>query len=289
LKQTKVGDPLDGAADPATSAPTTAKPIRKQRKLSPHEAAEIDRGIIDSYKKTHKGLSVDHIVADPELNARFLEACKKIGVPGFPAQWNQGLMRIRKSGKLPHSKKRDRVRTFHEMDAYSFAAEVAMHQLSLEIGETLDGLLCNPDLAGQFDELAAAYAPGHSPFEYRWAALSLRKRAKEAKRLAESDYCEWLRRPLPRSKNLRGRKWADSNGPGVYVLHAAGKQRLYVGETFDLVGRIERIMQIPAWQRLHATGVTILPDGGKAFGLQSALIHRLRPMMNSRLLASNSL
>ena len=102
-----MGDPLDGAADPATSAPSTAKPPRPRRRLTPEETAQIDRGIIEAYKKTHQGLSVDHLVADPERNAAFLEACKKIGVPGFPAQWNLGLMRIRKSGKLPHSENRD--------------------------------------------------------------------------------------------------------------------------------------------------------------------------------------
>ena len=197
LKQTAVGDPLDGAADPATSAPRRPSRRGPAAALTPEEAAQIDRGIIEAYKKTHQGLSVDHLVADPERNAAFLEACKKIGVPGFPAQWNLGLMRIRKSGKLPHGENRLRVRTFEQMDGYSFAAEVAMHQLSVEIGETLDGLLCNPDLAGRFDELAAAYSPGHSPFEYRWAALALRKRAKKAKQLAETHYHDWLRRRLP--------------------------------------------------------------------------------------------
>ena len=153
-------------------------------------------------------------MADPERNAAFLEACKKIGVPGFPAQWNLGLMRIRKSGKLPHSENRTRVRTFEQMDGYSFAAEVAMHQLSVEIGETLDGLLCNPDLASRFDELAAAYAPGHSPFEYRWAALSLRKRAKEAKQLAETLYGEWLRRTAAAPKKLAAASGRDSQRSG---------------------------------------------------------------------------
>ena len=284
LKQTAVGDPLDGAADPATSAPSTAKPKLRRRKLSPQEAAEADRGIIVAYKKTHQGLSVDHLVADPQRNAAFLETCKKLGVPGFPSQWNLGLMRIRKSGKLPHSENHTRVRTFEQMDGYSFAAEVAMHQLSVEIGETLDGLLCNPDLASRFDELAAAYSPGHSPFEYRWAALALRKRAKAAKQLAETHYHDWLRRTLPRPKKLTGDKWANFNGPGVYVLHTAGNQRLYVGETVDLGRRLEHVMQISAWQRMQPAAVTILPDDGKPFGLQSVLIRRLNPLLNSRLL-----
>src|SRR5208282_2321446 len=248
--------------------------------------AEIERGIIAAYRTTHQGLSADHLVADPERNAAFLAACKKIGVPGFPAQWNLRLMRIRKSGKLPHSENRNRVCTFQQMDCFSFAAEVAMHQLSVEIGETLDGLLCNPDLASRFDELAAAYSPGHSAFEYRWAALSLRKRAKEAKRLAETQYQDWLRKTLPKPKKLEARKWADCNGPGVYVLHGPGNQRLYVGETIDLGRRIEQILHIPAWQRMQLSSVTILPDDGKPFGLQAVLIRRLNPLLNSRLLVS---
>ena len=258
----------------------------RRRRLSPEEAAQIDRGIIEAYKKTHKGLSVDHLVADPERNAAFLETCKQIGVPGFPVQWNLGLMRIRKSGKLPHSENRMRVRTFQQMDGYSFAAEVAMHQLSVEIGETLDGLLCNPDLASRFDELAAAYSPGHSPFEYRWAALSLRKRAKAAKQLAETFYHEWLRRPLPHPRSCMASKWSNFNCPGVYVLHGAGNQRLYVGETFDLGRRLELTVQIPAWQRMRPVAVTILPDDGKPFGLQAILIRRFNPALNSRLLVS---
>ena len=284
LKQTAVGDPLDGAADPAASAPSTAKPIRPRRRLTPEERAQIDRGIIAAYKKTHQGLSVDHLVADPERNAAFLEACKQIGVPGFPAQWNLGLMRIRKSGKLPPSENRMPVRTFQQMDGYSFAAEVAMHQLSVEIGETLDGLLCNPDLASRFDELAADYSPGHTPFEYRWAAMTLRKRAKEAKQLAETLYHDWLRRALPRPENWLAGNWSNFNCPGVYVLYTAGNQRLYVGETIELSRRLELMMQIPAWQRMRPVAVTILPDDGKPFGMQAVLIRRLNPLLNSRLL-----
>jgi site-specific DNA-methyltransferase (adenine-specific) len=283
LKQAAVGDPLDGAADPATSAPSTAKPLRPRRRLTPEEAAQIDRGIIAAYRKTHRGLSVDQLVADPGQNAAFVEACKEGGVPGFPTQWNLGLMRIRKSGKLPHCENRKRVLTFEQMDSFSFAAEVAMHQLGVEFGETLDGLLCNPELAHRFDELAANYSPDHSPFEYRWAALALRKRAKAAKQLAEGVYGSWLRRTLPRPKTLEGGKW-NLNCPGVYVLHAAGRERLYVGETFDLGRRIELLMRIAAWQRIQA--VTILPDDGKPFGLQALLVRRLNPVLNSRLLVS---
>ena len=284
LKQTAVGDPLDGAADPGTSAPTTAKPIRPPRRASAAEKAEFDSGIIAAYKKTHNGLSVDQLLADPERNAAFLAVCKEYGLAGFPAQWNLGLMRIRKTGKLPRAENRGRVRTFEQMDDYSFAAEAAMHQLSVEMGETLDALLCNPELAGCFNALAAADAPGHCPFEYRWAALSLRKRAKRAKQLAETQYCNWLRRPLPRPKTLDNGDWSKYHCPGADVLHGAGNERLYVGETFDLGRRLDLLMQISAWQRMQPVGVTILPDDGKPFGLQAALVCRFNPLLNSRLL-----
>ena len=59
-----------------------------------------------------------------------------------------------------------------------------------------------------------------------------------------------------------------------------------MGETFDLGRRLELLMQIPAWQRMQPAAVTILPDDGKPFGLQSALIRRLNPLLNSRLLAA---
>ena len=44
-------------------------------------------------------------------------------------------------------------------------------------------------------------------------------------------------------------------------------------------------MQIAAWQRMQPVAVTVLPDGGKPFGLQALLIGRLNPLLNSRLLA----
>jgi len=115
------------------------------------------------------------------------------------------------------------------MDGYSFAAEVAMHQLSVEIGETLDGLLCNPDLASRFDELAAAYSPGYSAFEYRLGALSLRKRAKGGQHWPRA-ISEWMRRPLPRPKKLDG-KWSNLNCPEYTVLwRRAGMRLLTLGE-----------------------------------------------------------
>jgi site-specific DNA-methyltransferase (adenine-specific) len=43
-------------------------------------------------------------------------------------------------------------------------------------GVSLDDLICDPDIAAEFDKLASELAPGFTSLEYRWAALALRKR-----------------------------------------------------------------------------------------------------------------
>ncbi len=40
-------------------------------------------------------------------------------------------------------------------------------------GESVDEVLCDPKLAAEFDRVAADFAPGHSPLQYRWAALKI--------------------------------------------------------------------------------------------------------------------
>jgi hypothetical protein len=42
----------------------------------------------------------------------------------------------------------------------------------------LDELLCNPEWAARFGEIVARIKPGFAPIDYRWAALSFRKRGR---------------------------------------------------------------------------------------------------------------
>jgi site-specific DNA-methyltransferase (adenine-specific) len=170
------------------------------------------------------------------------------------------------------------------MDPYSFASEVALHQLSVNFDVTVDGILCDPELAAQFDHIAEQFAPGHTPFEYRWAALALRKRAKLAKRAAR-DYQDWLEKKLPDTQPIAGFNPADYDTAGVYVLIGRGKVDLYIGETFNLGERIEQIAAIESWQELDPTVVRFFPESeGGLHGLKSVLIQRLNPALNSQLL-----
>ena len=290
------GQPLDGPADPLASAPPTAAGKRRPRPFTrqgrgrggrAHHAAADDlrRGIVAAYLEARAGCSVDQLLADPELNDAFLEACRRRGLPGHPVDWNRALVTVRKQGQLPHlNGQKRRSLNFLQMDAYCFASEIAMQLLRVEFDRTLDELLCNPELAREFDRLAGSFVPGYTPFQYRWAALSIRKKAKVWKERAVKHYAAWLHRELPPPVPLSRGEWKTCEGPGVYLLTSRNRWVLYVGQTFSLCGRIEQIVATPAWRELELTSVRLLPHQEIPYGLQSALVGRVRPPLNSELL-----
>jgi site-specific DNA-methyltransferase (adenine-specific) len=297
LQGTRVGVPLDGPEDPSRSAPKTTQGKSKALLRGAHrvrgarsakaekQREELAKAVIQAYKAVHEGYSTDYLLTDPELNKRFVEECSRLGAPGDAVICNQTLLRVRKQGKLPRGAQRRRRISPHEMDAYSHASEVALHQVSVEANVTLDGILCDPDLAGHFDALAARFAPGrYTSFEYRWAALSLRKRAKSAKRLARK-YEQWLDQPLPKPHALAKLPTTDDWKSGVYVLLGRSGVVVYVGETGELSQRLAQVVANEAWQELDLKAVHVFPaeEQGR-LGLKAILIQRLGPALNSTLL-----
>lgn len=301
LEKARVGDPLDGAEDPRKSAPAT-KGGKQQKKLVPSlptfkrnrpripasERAELTRAIVEAYKLLPGGYSADYVLADPELNASFIAECDRQQIPGDPVIWNQMLLGVRKQGKLPRIAKRRCGPAAEDADDYAFASEVALHRLSVDFGTTLDGILCDPALAQRFDEIAALFDPGgHSPLEYRWAALTLRKRARIAKRLA-GRYASWREQELPAAipvAKWNAEKAAEYAFPGVYTLLARNRHCLFVGATVNVGGQILRILQTEAWRELEPASVRILKAARSSMlGLKAILIQRLSPLMNSQLL-----
>jgi site-specific DNA-methyltransferase (adenine-specific) len=296
VKNAVAGAPLDGSADPLTSAPSTialvkngrpdlpvpsVKKKRVRRPQSTEPFNDFAEGIVDAFKATHEGFSVDTVLADVALNNAFLETCERNGLCGDSVEWNRALLRIRKSGKLPRLTSRTRTFTAKDMDAYSFASEVALQQLSARCDATLDDVLCDPELAAQFDELAQSFSPGHSSFQYRWAALFLRKRAIYLKRQAVNHCQEWARRTIPQPKPIAEFDWRKYDRPGVYLLKSMKPQPLYIGESlFSLKNRIDQISQIPSWQKLEPAFATLIPIDDKPSVLKSILTHRVHPLLN---------
>ena len=283
------GDALDGPADVLRSAPTTSKGKRKIRvrngRSVPQLDKDIEKRIVNAYKEACAGYSIDVMLCDPELNASFIDECHRSSIPGDAYTWNRLLLRIRKAGKLPKFERNRKGLSFLEMDPYSAASEIAMHLVSLDFDMTLDEILCHPEMAAQFDRIAEDFAEGFSPFEYRWAALSIRKRAQRSKSLAIERRQEWLVKELPRAVSLARCNRAKYEHSGVYVVSNRG-QSLYVGETLNVKNRIEQMLETPSWISLDPKSVRIIASDKQSirYGLQSMLIQRMNPIFNSRLL-----
>jgi len=245
----------------------------------------MKRGVAAAYGEVSKGNSTDYILCDRELNAEFVASCKKRGLPGSAFVWNRLLLRIRKAGKLSKGGRSRKRLTSQSMDAYSFASEIAMQLVGVNYGMTLDDVLCTPNAAAELDEIAGEFAPGHSSFEYRWAALTIRKRAIKAKKLAKRDFQDWLQKTLPRSIPLSRCRSDKFDCAGVYVL-ANRSQAIYVGETYSLRSRIEQVLSAASWTAFEPRSVKFIPmeEPRLRHGLQSILIHRTNPLLNSGLL-----
>lgn len=291
LKAAQTGDPLDGPADPVRSAPKTSHGRRGVRIFRSRPLPESDqtteRAIISAFQAACADYSADQVLCDPEVNARFIAACAASNVGREPFTCNRLLLRLRKRGKLPKLGAARRRLDSRTMDPYSDAAEIAMQLMSVDYGYSLDDLLCSPEAAAEFDRLAAEFAPGYSPAEYRWAAISIRKRARSSKALAKSHFSAWLRRrSLPPAAPLSN--WVDDRYavPGVYVVFSESIA-LYVGETFNLLRRLEGLSSAEGWKKLTPTSVLFLPckeNTRVRHGLQTALIQRVKPLLNSQLL-----
>lgn len=175
------------------------------------------------------------------------------------------------------------------MDSYSFASEIALRLLSIDYGKKIDDILCSPEAAAEFDRIAKEFAPHHTSFEYRWAALAIRKRATKSKSLAKNHFSDWFEKDLPRHQSVSRCKPEKHEKAGVYVLKNR-TQTLYIGESLHVGNRIKQIQNTGAecWNNLGLTRVCILPTNGRPqHGLQSVLIRRFDPVLNSQLLMPN--
>ena len=189
--------------------------------------------LVAAYRAAADGWSADCVIADPELNQRFIEACRSQSLEDAPVELNLKLINTRKRGVLPRGARRTVVRNRNE---FAFAAEIAIRSLERNHRTTLDRVLCDPRLACEFDGVAAAIAPGFTPLEYRWAALGLRKTS----RLKP----EILARVVPSSVvgPMSVAELDQSSVPmqqGLYIL-SNHESVLYVGEATSLRARIKK-------------------------------------------------
>lgn len=290
------GQPLEGAPEPLVSAPRTPGRmcVARSKKKTIETASDYSKALIAAYKAVCRGFSVDRIIADPEMNWVFLDQCKKFGIPGDAVDWNRALMRLRKAGKLASLPATQRTTfSWQELDNYIFASEIAVRKMLDRESLSLDDILCDPEQAINFDELARSFSPGFSSLQYRWAALTLRKKAKNWRMFSRNLRPELCRRRLPVFCSIEKVDIKHfANGPGVYLIRDSEGHFLYVGETFDLGKRFQQKLDVlPQWQTIAPelqAGILKLNGGAnkELCGLQSRLIDKYTPVLNYLELAS---
>ena len=314
LESIRVGDALDGSAEPLASAPTTAsrsgqvKGKGKGRKTSRKSVQPVNRvadsaaerqleltmaGVVEAFAATHRGYSADRVVVDPELNTDFIAACREQGLVGEPRSWNMLLFRLRKAGRLAEIPTTERTALdWAACDAFLFASEIAWRILvDDERAASLDEILCDPLLADDFDALAAQFAPGFSSYDYRRAALKLRKQSKLARvRAASLVPPTRFGKPIPFGEFDPA---AAPAGSGVYLL-GDHKRKLYAGEAIDLHTRLSRQFdrdRCELWReqadqrgirpnRLNVWVCPLQAAPGEMLAWQACLVQRYKPQLN---------
>jgi predicted GIY-YIG superfamily endonuclease len=244
--------------------------------------------LVAALEVTGQGFSADRVVADPTLNAAFLHACAQRGLCGSPAELNRTLLNLRKRGLL--SGRNSKKTTFVDEDDYRFAAEMAMRFLERRDGVSLDEVICDPQRATEFDELAARIAPGYTSLQYRWAALNVRK----SNRL-KPELLAKVARPVDvhsfRVDDIDSGCIPATQGLYLFFMKSAA---LYAGESQYLRQRIEKHLEhsdnngLARWlwthgkERLHLEIQILAPDTSTRIrrALELELIRSRSPEFN---------
>lgn len=311
LEGIKVGDRLDGTAEPLLSTSGPMGPQKRPTKTSPKKAlpavialAEkgaqgrsvelVSRRIKEAFKLSSHGYSADRIVTDPERAEEFADRCREMDLPGSPRDWNHLLLNLRKAGRLHDIETTQRTKIdWDTFDEVSFASEIALKQVAERTKESLDDILCDPELASEFDRNAEVFAPGHTPFVYRSAALKLRKEAKNARTRAMllKDACFSGHTLIGRIKSRQFPK-----ASGLFAIFDEDQEMIYVGEALDLQRRVRKSFEgdrVEAWNSLLDGGKSKLAfgyfraDGSihDLLGHQCRIVTKERPKFNLHQLA----
>ena len=244
--------------------------------------------IIQAFGEVRSGYSVDRVIADPELNRKFLRRCRELRVSGTDYEVNWSLMSARKNGELSDLPKTKR-HTERQIDEFEYASELAVRFLEDQKSASLDRIICDPQLAEEFDEYAARLAPGFTPLQYRWAALGLRKAGRLSGGTEASIKVPDLEL-LGRASSVKISAIPD--GGGLY-LFSSDNDRVFLGQTDNLRHRIERHMEVSGSEGLpdwlwdtHSSPLRIsvanLPEIGRSARqrIEVLLVKTWKPVLN---------
>ncbi|MCK6484120.1 MAG: hypothetical protein HUU22_06770 [Phycisphaerae bacterium] len=246
------------------------------------------------------GLSADRLLADPSLARAFDHKAKELGIAAPPALIRKRLLRMRKSGgRLPKTTIKERVPSIEPHNA--FAIEYSVVRLSRLFGATVDDILCDESLAGEFQTMVGSLAPQCSPLTCRLGALYLRK-----SRHTQSSRRHLIEQLHPSSVNDR---WLDLGTINEIASNAlagvnAGILRVDEAERSLYISRSDAVAEMAStfinpflWDRIanhfwhpHAAGIRlkVLPASAVSEPLEDwelRLIQLIEPVFNMRVTA----
>jgi len=278
-----------GQLGSAQMAATLSNLLRRRQEyiddLNPQDdlTKKYEKAVTRAYLMVRQDLSSDRVLADPVLNAAFVKACRDLGLDDTVYHLNLALIGLRKHNKLKAKSKRSIV---PDQWRYAVASEIAARVMYYRSGASVDTTLAHPTLVKEFDKLAKGITPGYSSFEYRWAALNMRKKGANSKiQPKEIDELEW-------SKHIKFNASPLPSAEGVYTLFE-NETCLYVAGTENIgesISEQRRIAEVPLfepelWQpnpaRLSWQYVT-MPDSPSdyRFGVVRSLVGRWMPIFN---------
>ena len=232
--------------------------------------------VIRAFLEVRESHSTDYVVADPGLNRRFLRRCRELGAVGTDFDLNWALFNARKSRYLTDLPKTKRY-TVSRSDEFDYASEMAIRYVQRHVQEeekrdvSLDKIICDPDLAAEFDRIAGQLASGFTPLEYRWVALGLRK----ARRLtANAESVELPKLDPLGSTSQFGR--AGCQQTKACTCSGARKTRSSWEKQTTCGTGSNDILRLPE-QRDCLTGFMILAEGRFSFRLHAFLVFERRP------------
>lgn len=255
-------------------------------------AGEKVEKIMQAFLEVRDRYSADKVIADLELDRKFLRRCRELGLAGTDYELNWKLMNARKASKLSGLSDLIKTRSYSVgkvIDEFEYASELAVRYMQQSKNVSLDHIICDPELAEEFDTYAARLAPDFSSLQYRWAAFGLRKAGRlgaKADRIGDVPELEIL----GRASSLRLGRVPEIGG---LYLFSSEDERVFLGQTDNLRHRMERHMEVstsrglPDWlwntkKKPLKISIAELPGVTRSvrWTIEVLLVKRWKPLLN---------
>lgn len=247
--------------------------------------------IMQAFLEVRDVYSADKVIADPDLDRKFLRCCRELGLSGTDFELNWKLMNARKAGNLSGLSDLIKTKPYRlgkVIDDFEYASELAVRYMQQRKDVSLDQIICDPELAEEFDTYATRLAPGFLPLQYRWAAFGLRKAGRLGKKVDQIG-------KLPELESfgrVRGIELGKIPDIGGLYLFSSQEKPIFASQTENLRHRLERHIKVsssglPSWLwdvRKEPLQLEAAPLPGITRSLRQAmetlLVRQWKPVLN---------